>query len=51
MKSLYESLLDDEEEIVDKLDVKPVIKAWMSKYARNVSYNINDDKFFIHHNS
>ena len=43
MKSLYESLLDDEEEIVDKLDVKPVIKAWMSKYARNVSYNINDD--------
>lgn len=43
MRSLKESLLDDVDVVADKVDMKPVIKAWLSKHARNVSYNINDD--------
>ena len=38
-----ESLLDDVDVVADKVDMKPVIKAWLSKHARNVGYNINDD--------
>ena len=42
MRSLYESLLDDEDDVVDKLDTKALIEHWLKKYNIK-NYKINKD--------
>ena len=42
MKSLRESLLDDEDDVVDKLNTKTLIEYWLEKYNIK-NYKINKD--------